>query len=132
MFQELSAALTDRTCALIARALADPRRYAIVRELACREDAVPASDLRRSHDIGAATISHHLRQLEIAGLIEIVRKGKSAGLAFRTDLLAAYLARLAFQPLPARFGLGIPVASASHSAASHDHRGLGRSGDEPL
>ena len=36
--------------------------------------------------MGAPTFSHHVRELCLAGLLEIVRHGKSASLSFRHEI----------------------------------------------
>ena len=81
--------------AAILRAIGDPRRYDIVRELAAAEGAVPCCTLAQADQVGAPTLSHHLGQLEQAGLVEIARDGKFAVLRFRRDRFALFLRQLA-------------------------------------
>jgi ArsR family transcriptional regulator len=58
------------------QALADPTRLAIVRELAGGE-AIGACDFTGCCDVSQPTVSHHLRILRDAGVIESERRGTS-------------------------------------------------------
>jgi ArsR family transcriptional regulator, arsenate/arsenite/antimonite-responsive transcriptional repressor len=56
------------------RALADPTRVAIVNRLAGAEE-VCVCDLTEAFELSQPTISHHLRILREAGLVEASRRG---------------------------------------------------------
>jgi ArsR family transcriptional regulator len=89
---EIRLSATQRLAIL--KALADPRRMEIVERLSASEGCSGCSDMRESLPISAATLSHHLHELETAGLIAIEREGKFARLTLRRDVWQAFLTSL--------------------------------------
>ena len=86
--------LSEDQIHLIAKALSDPRRHEILKQIGEKGDGLACTDLRECQPVSAATMSHHLKGLEAAGLIVIERKGKFANLVIQRDMLRAYLDRL--------------------------------------
>ena len=86
--------LTEDQVQAIARALADPRRFAILQQIA-RQDCTACGSLAEQEILSPATISHHLKELADAGLIDVQRDGRCVSLTLQRDIWSAYLAQLA-------------------------------------
>lgn len=88
-------ALSDAQFALISRALGDPKRIELLQKLGEATEAPTCSCVREWLGLAPATISHHLKELEAAGLIRVERRGKFAHISICRDVLKAYGTRLA-------------------------------------
>jgi ArsR family transcriptional regulator len=87
--------LEPRQVELISKALADPKRFEMLQHIAASSEAPTCSCLRDEVGLSAATITHHIQELEAAGLVQIEREGKFARLSLRRDVWDAYVKRLA-------------------------------------
>jgi ArsR family transcriptional regulator len=70
------------------KALADPTRVAIVNRLSTA-DEVCVCDLNEAFDLSQPTISHHLRILREAGLVDATRRGTWAYYRLVPEAVAA-------------------------------------------
>jgi ArsR family transcriptional regulator, arsenate/arsenite/antimonite-responsive transcriptional repressor len=85
--------IAPRQVRAIARVLSDPRRFDILRKIAARS-CTACVDLREAFPIAPATLSHHLKELEASGLIEVTRRGKFMDVVFQRTVWDAYLTEL--------------------------------------
>ena len=89
----------------ILKALADPRRFELLERIAEAGCPFGCAQARAALPISAATLSHHIKELEAAGLIDVRREGKFHFLTLRPGILAsltALLSALEIGPCPGR------------------------------
>lgn len=89
----------------IAKALADPRRFEILEHIA-RQSEVGCSRLCDCFPVRQATISHHLKELASAGLVESRRDGQFVYYRTRPAVFEAYMAEL-------RRRMGVEIAAGN-------------------
>jgi len=77
----------------IAKALADPRRFEILEHIA-KQREMGCQRLCGCFPVRQATISHHLKELASAGLVESRRDGQFVYYRTRPAVLEAYMAEL--------------------------------------
>ncbi len=87
--------LSEDQVQLIAKALADPRRYQILKEVGnCPHTSVACTKILDRFNICASTMSHHMKELETAGLVRSEKDGKFVHYIPQPHVLRAYLDRL--------------------------------------
>ena len=86
-------ALSERQFELVAKALADPRRMALLESIASQRE-YSCHRLCCEFPVSKGTISHHMKELTRAGLVHSRREGQFRFYEVRRDVLAAYTAEL--------------------------------------
>ena|SRR5688572_18942796 len=87
------AALTKRQFENVAKALADPRRMALLESIAS-EPEYSCQKLCEESGVTKGTVSHHMKELVRAGLVGERRQGQYMFYEVRRETLAAYTAEL--------------------------------------
>jgi ArsR family transcriptional regulator len=77
----------------IAKALADPRRFAMLETISSALEC-PNQALCDGFPVSKGTISHHIKELVQAGLIEPEREGQYKSYRVRDDVVNAYAAEV--------------------------------------
>jgi ArsR family transcriptional regulator len=80
--------------AAILKALADPRRLELLERIARSNCPLGCAAARATLTISAATLSHHIKELENAGLVHVEREGKYIYLSLKSDVWSALVASL--------------------------------------
>ena len=86
--------LTRARRTALLKALADPRRFELLERIARAGCPLGCSAVRSAVPISAATLSHHIKELETAGLIKVERQGKFHFLSLRAGVLEALIGTL--------------------------------------
>jgi ArsR family transcriptional regulator len=86
-------ALSARQFELVAKALADPRRMALLESIGSQRE-YSCQKLCSVFPVTKGTISHHMKELSRAGLIEARKEGQYHFYEVRREVLAAYTAEL--------------------------------------
>jgi ArsR family transcriptional regulator len=74
----------------IAKALADPRRFEILELITAAGGEICCGEVVECFPVAQATVSHHLKELTEAGLVERRAEGQFKYLRSRPDILAQY------------------------------------------
>jgi DNA-binding transcriptional ArsR family regulator len=85
--------MRDAPFVKIAKALADPTRHRMLRELRAKGE-LTCSGVCECFDLSQPTISHHIKTLEEAGLITVRRRGQFHVLTANEETLAAFASDL--------------------------------------
>src|ERR1700734_3026530 len=86
--------LTRRQRTALLKALADPKRFELLERIAKASCPLGCSDVRESLAIAPATLSHHIKELQTSGLIDVRREGKFHFLTMKPGVLEALTANL--------------------------------------
>jgi len=81
--------LTRARRTAILKALADPRRFELLERIAKAGCPLGCAQALAALPISAATLSHHIKELETAGIIDVRREGKFHFLTIRPGVLQA-------------------------------------------
>ncbi len=91
--RKTQAALSAEQFQAIAKALADPRRMALLESIGSEREC-SCQKLCSEAGVTKGTVSHHVRELLKAGLIDERRDGQYMFYEVRREVLAAYAAEL--------------------------------------
>jgi len=85
--------LTERQFQAVAKALADPRRMALLESIGSEREC-PCQRLCQESGVSKGTVSHHIRELVRAGLVAERKDGQYMFYEVKREVLAAYAAEL--------------------------------------
>ena len=81
--------LTRAQRTAILKALSDPKRFELLEKIARAQCPLTCTMAGEALAISAATLSHHIKELQTSGLIDVRREGKFAFLTMKPGVLEA-------------------------------------------
>jgi ArsR family transcriptional regulator, arsenate/arsenite/antimonite-responsive transcriptional repressor len=99
------ASLTRAQRSAILKALSDPKRFELLETIARSQCPLGCTAAHEALSIAPATLSHHIKELQTSGLIDVRREGKFAFLSIKPGVLEAlstYLQSLSPAACPTR------------------------------
>ncbi|HXB27899.1 MAG TPA: helix-turn-helix domain-containing protein [Gemmatimonadaceae bacterium] len=82
--------MTDQEFYRISKVLADPRRFRVLQRIMGTGEEVSCQLLLKEFPIAPATMSHHLKELETAGVVESRFDGVCKYLVPRPEVIQGY------------------------------------------
>jgi ArsR family transcriptional regulator len=87
--------MDDKRFQKVAKALADPRRFKMIKKVATAgAEGMCCGAVCDQFPVSQATVSHHLKELTEAGLLESRSEGQYKYWSANTDVMAEYIAEL--------------------------------------
>ena len=90
--QKNRASADEQQLVLVSKALSDPTRVSILRKIAAGQGR--CGDVRECLGVSAATLSHHMKELERAGLITSQREGRFVNASVEKKAWKQHIAEL--------------------------------------
>jgi ArsR family transcriptional regulator, arsenate/arsenite/antimonite-responsive transcriptional repressor len=95
--------MDESTLLRVLKALADPKRFKMVRDIAAAGE-LTCSQVGERFPLSQPTISHHLKILTEAGLLQVRASGQNHYISANTGLIAQVAASLPGRVAPAASG----------------------------
>jgi ArsR family transcriptional regulator, arsenate/arsenite/antimonite-responsive transcriptional repressor len=87
--------MNDKRFQKVAKALADPRRFEILQKISTTgAEGMCCGAVCEEFPVSQATVSHHLKELTEAGLLESRSEGQFKYWSANTDVMTEYIAEI--------------------------------------
>ena len=86
--------LTRAQRTALLKALADPKRFELLERISASSCPLGCTDAREALAISPATLSHHIKELQTSGIIDVRREGKFHFLSIKPGVLEALASSL--------------------------------------